>query len=139
MKKFLIALLLAFCAGSFALAQETTPIWDHGDNVSDMTYENYRILKILDQKESYVVLYEKKGVEVGQAVVPKSWYKEVPRKLDFRHKPGQLNPYMTVLNKGGEFYKVILTVPVSKRDSLWGFIPSSTKVEGTDAASLELK
>ena len=65
-------------------AEKTKPIWDHGNNVSDITYVNANILKIYDQRESYVVLYEKPGLGTGKAVVPKKWYKE--HKIVFRKK-----------------------------------------------------
>ena len=116
-------------------AEKTKPIWDHGNNVSDITYVNANILKIYDQRESYVVLYEKPGLGTGKAVVPKKWYKE--HKIVFRKKEGTLASYMTVLYKNNEFYKVYLTVPVSKNDPVWGFVPNNVDVQGTDADTLE--
>ena len=143
MKKILAAALLAvlLVLPTFAedSAEKTKPIWDHGDNVSELSYQNVKIYRILDQKDSYVVLYAKNGVGIGQAVVPKKWFKESPRKLSFRTKPSTISPYMTVIKKNGEFYKVWLTLPLSRNDSTWGVVEDGVTVNGTDAESLELQ
>ena len=143
MKKILTAALLAllFVLPSFAqeTAEKSKPIWDHGDNVSDLTYRNVTIYRVLDQKDSYVVIYAKRGIGIGQAVIPKKWFKESPRKLAFRTKPASLNPYMTVISKNGEFYQVWLTVPVSRNDSTWGVLDTGTEVAGTDADTLSIE
>lgn len=147
MKKILTALILAMClvlpltaeSTDGSSEEKTKPVWDHGDNVSNMTYQNVRIYKILDQKDSYVILYAKKGMEIGQAVVPKKWAKETPRKLAFRKTPRGLNSYMTVIKKEDEFYKVWLTIPVSRNNSVWGIIENGANVDGTDADTLEIE
>lgn len=139
MKRILAVLLLALSVVVSSFAEDTKPIWDKGDNVSDISYTNVRIYKVLDQLDSYIVLYEKGGVGIGQAVLPKKWFKESPRKLEFRTKPGNLNPYMTVIKKGGEFYKVWLTVPINRNNSAWGIAKSGTTVNGTDAETLDIE
>ena len=145
MKKFISALLLAVCLVIPALAQEdssseNTPIWDHGDNVSSMSYRSAPIYKIMDQTDSYVVLYQKQNLKVGTAVIPKKWAKlGEERKLFFRNKPADVEPYMTVFYKDGEFYKVLLTVSASRGDSVWGVVPNGTKVEGTDTDTLSVE
>ena len=117
MKKILIALVLACVCVLPAVSQSngsettSTPIWDHGDNVSNFTYRNVRIYKVYDYKTAYVVLYEKGGVGVGTVTIPKKWYakKSSERKLEFRNLPKGIDPYMTIIYKDDEFYKVWLS------------------------------
>lgn len=143
MKKLLVALVVALAAVLPSVAQDSkeskTPVWDHGDNVSNITYQNVRIFKIYDQKDSYVVLYEKQGLKTGTAVIPKSWAKDQPRKLNFRNAPPKIQPYMTVISQDGSFLKVWVTVSPSRQNSIWGIYPAGQSVEGSDADSLNLE
>ena len=142
MKKILAAAFLAFMLilPSFAQDAETKrPIWDHGNNVSNLNYENIIIYKVFEQKESYVVLYAKGGVGIGQAIIPKKWATEVPRKLEFRGRPGNLNSYMTIVTKEGSFYKVLLTLPKSRNDAIWGVITGSVDSSKANADTLEIE
>lgn len=145
MKKLLMILTAAVCLTAAAAAQSSSgskPIWDHGDNVSKMSYQNVDIYRVLDGRDAYVVLYACPGLKIGKCVIPKSWAKQqngTARKLEFRKKPAGLNPYMTVIKEDGNFLKVWLTVPPSKLDSVWGFLPAGTKIEGTDAETLEIQ
>lgn len=141
MKKIIMVLLAALCFATGLFAQEAAkPIWDHGDNVSDLSYRNVNIFRILDQADSYIVYYEKQSLDIGQVAIPKSWFKTTsPKKLDFRNKPAGMGSYMTVLYKGGEFYKVLLTVNPSRLDSVWGVAPNGTKVDVSNTESLDIQ
>lgn len=142
MKKLLAALLLAACALMPVCAQESDsskPIWDHGNNVSDMYYENLRILKIFDDAEGYVVYYEKGGLDVGQVIIPKSWYNEKPARLEFRIQTPGISPYITIIKKSNDFQKVILTVPTNRNDPTWGVLKSWESVNVTNRDTLVLK
>ena len=142
MKRLIAALVLAACIAIPALAQNsesTKPIWDHGDNVSPYSYRNVNVYRILDHQDAYVVLYEKQGIKIGKAVLPKKWAKEQPRKLVFRNKPKGMGTYMTVIYNEGEFYKVMVTLSPSRLDSVWGTVPTGTKVSGTDADTLDIE
>lgn len=145
MKKFLLALALSASVIFPVVAEgakESTPrVWDHGDNVSNITYQNVRFYKIYDQKDSYVVLYEKQGVKIGTAVIPKKWSdnKEGPRKLLFRNAPAKIGPYLTIIKKEGEFQKVLVTVPSNRFNPVWAMAPANMTVEGTDAQALEIE
>ena len=44
---------------------------------------------------------------------------------------------MTIVTKGGEFKRVILTVPMSKNNSMWGLVDYSVPLEGTDKENLD--
>ena len=127
MKKILFALVLA--AGLFvpAVSQDSSakPIWDHGDNVSDLTYQNYVVSRVYDSIDAYTVLYQKAGYEIGKVSIPKSWVKlGKNHKLYFRNKVKTLDNMMTVYYKGGEFYKVILTLPMNRAESVWAVAPN---------------
>ena len=122
-------------------SEKSKPVWDHGDNVSKMMYKNFKVYKIYDQRDAYIVLYERQGLKVGTAVIPKKWASntEGARKLYFRALPKGLDPYMTLIQEDGEFLKVWITAPVNRFNSIWAIAPSGTKVEGTDADTLELE
>ncbi len=111
------------------------------ENWSSISYRNVPILKILDSKDGYVVLYQKGKIGTGRTVIPKSWNRgnpENPRKLKVRFLPGgKLKSFMTVVKKDGEFHHVVLTVPANKNDSVWGVISYRQSVEGTDKETLE--
>ncbi len=134
MKKLLFALVLAAGMLIPAFSQEkatTKAIWDHGDNVSDLSYQNFVISRIYDSSDAYIVLYEKAGYEVGKVAIPKSWAYEgttveahKTHKLFFRNRIKTLAPMMTVYYKNGEFYKVILTVSNNKGDGTWAVAPN---------------
>jgi len=148
MKKLLFALVLAIGMVAAATAQDAKEkaIWDHGDNVSDITYQNYVVSRIYDSVDAYTILYEKAGYKIGKVSIPKSW--EYPgtnveahktHKLFFRNKVKTLDNMMTVFYKGGQFYKVILTVPTSKADDVWAVAPNGYDAGvSQDATSIEV-
>mgnify|MGYP006916023068 CR=1 FL=1 len=139
MKKLLLALIVAASIVLPALAQEAAkPIWDKGDNVSNLTYRNVQVYKVYDQLDSYIVLYEKQSTEIGQLVIPKKWASgNVDRKLVFHQKVKNVGSYMSVFYKDGEFYKVILNVPLDKRDAVWSVAPNGMQVD-TNIESLKV-
>lgn len=145
MKKILLALVFAasmiFSAAAEESKESSKPVWDHGDNVSNVSYENVRFYKIYDAKDAYVVLYEKEGVKIGTAVLPKKWTenKDGPRKLIFRSAPKKISPYMTVIKKDGEFKRVWLTLPLNRFNPIWAMAPAGMPVEGTDAETLNIE
>ncbi len=145
MKRFILAFALVFCIAvlpAVAQSQEgTSHIWDHGNNVSDLSYRNVTIYKIYDQSENYIVLYEKEGIKIGQVNIPKEWVKvqlEGSKKLEMRSLDASLDPYMTVYYRGGEFYKIVLNLPNTRLSSVWGVAPSTLKVStNVDSFSIE--
>lgn len=142
MKKILLALALTFCISLPFFAQDSNSskaIWDHGDNVSPLTYQNVEIYRVMDAKDAYVVLYAKGGVHVGQVTLPKAWIKETPKKLVIREKAKKVSPYMTVIKKDGEFLKVYLNISTDKRDPIWGVMPNGASIEGSDATTLNIE
>ena len=146
MKKFILAFAMVFCLTLPMIAQQaegenSTPIWDHGDNISNLDYNNVKIYKIYDQAENYVVLYEKRGIKVGQVNIPKQWIRSTDGndpKLKMRPISEDIEPYMSVIYKDGSFYKVVLSLPSSRVNSIWGVAPNGLKVE-TDVDNFNIE
>ena len=103
MKKiFLIALLTSiFTCALFAENQELTIEKDEA-KWSDMTYVTAPVMKILESKECYVVIYQKKYAGTATVTVPKVWNsykKDAPRKLKFRNIKNPNASFITVVKK----------------------------------------
>jgi len=138
-RNFFFTVFLVWLFSTPVFAQESGKTAKY---TSPFFYENVPVYQILNAPEAYVVIYAKYGAGVGKTVIPKSWTKgniTNPAKLVFRQLPPTLNPYMTVIKKDGEFYKVYLTVPLSRLNSVWGEVPSGTKLEGADKTTLDLQ
>ena len=146
MKKLLLTFALAaamvFSAAADESGKESTPrVWDHGDNISSISYQNVRFHKTYDAQDAYVVLYEKQGVKIGTAVIPKKWAKntEGHRKLLFRNAPAKIGSYLTIIKKDGEFQKVLVTVPSNRFNPIWAMAPANMEVNGADADTFEIE
>jgi hypothetical protein len=136
MKKILCALIAAaaVCTAAFAQdAQKDESKW------ADISYANVPIYKILETKDAYVVIYAKNRTGTGSTTIPKKWANgdtENPRKLKMRIVSGKLGPFMTIVKKDNSFLRVILSVPASKANSVWG-MADPNKVTDTDKDTLE--
>lgn len=141
MKKLLCAIAIAIAAVTASFAVPVAYNETSEKNWSELSCIQVPIYKILDSKEAYIIIYAKNKVGVGKTVIPKKWNKsspENPRKLQIRElKAGKVKPFMTVIKKSGEFHKVILTIPVDKKNSTWGVVDYHKKVEGSDKDTLE--
>lgn len=103
---------------------------------SEVSYHNVTVYKVLDQKEAYIVIYAKGHRETGTVKVPKEWYSSSVNqdsKLNFRALPKQMAPYMTVITRSGSFERVILNLPTSHADSVWGVASAGTSVDNIDS------
>ena len=141
MKKIFIIALLAsiFTCAAFAENQDLSRPKDES-KWSDMTYVTAPVMKILESKDCYVVIYQKKYAGTATVTIPKSWNnykKDTPRKLKFRNIKNPNASFITVIKKGGEFHHVILSCPMQKNNSLWGIIANNLEVEGADKETLE--
>jgi len=136
MKKILTILMLisVFAVGLFAETTKDDSKW------SNLSYVNVPILKVLEGKDAYVVIYEKNKIGTGSVVIPKAWAHgtvETPRKLKFRSVDIAKEAYMTVVKKDGEFSRVVLTMPMLKTNSIWGLADYHKDIEGSDKDTLE--
>ncbi len=141
MKKIFVIALLAslFVSAAFAENQDLSRPKDES-KWSDMTYVTAPVMKILESKDCYVVIYQKKYAGTATVTIPKSWNnfkKDTPRKLKFRNIKNPNQSFITVIKKGGEFHHVILSCPMQKNNSLWGIISNNLDVEGADKETLE--
>ena len=143
MKKTLmiLALLTVFAAALFAETKSggNAPNRTEG-KWTEMSYVNVPVLKILEGKNGYAVIYQKNKAGVGNVVIPKKWAHgtpEAPRKLKFRAVNTSVGAYMTIVKDGGEFKRVILSIPMSKNDSIWGMVDTRKNMDGADKDTLE--
>ena len=143
MKKILMILSVLFVCSFAVFADKGSsgnpPARTEG-KWTDMSYVNVPVLKVLEGKDGYIVLYQKNKVGVGNVVLPKKWAHgttEAPRKLKFRQVKTALGAYMTIVKDGGEFKRVILSIPMSKSNSIWGLADYRKEMEGTDKDTLE--
>jgi len=136
MKRFLLVLALAsiFVCGAFAAENKKQDSSSQRDESkwSTLSYVNVPIVKILEAKEGYVIIYQKNRVGTGSTVIPKSWAQgtpDSPRKLKFRNVKHNNAAYMTVVQKEGEFKRVILTIPMDKSSGMWGVVASGKEID----------
>ena len=140
MKKLLVvlALISVFTASMFA-QESSAPAAEKGANWSNLTYQNVPVLKVLDSVDGYLVIYQKNH-GVGTTVIPKAWNKgtvEEPRKLKIRNVNTAIESYMSIIKEDGQFKRVVLNVPKSRLNRIWGVVDNGTVLEGTDKATLE--
>lgn len=136
MKKFLMIIALASIFALSVFADEnknqSNSFEKDESKWTTLSYVNVPIVKILEAKEGYVVVYQKNKVGTGSTVVPKSWAKgtpDNPRKLKFRNTKKNNSAYMTVVQKEGEFKRVILTIPMNKNSGMWGVVASGKQID----------
>jgi len=139
MKKILCIFFAAMMVCTAVSAAESGNQTRDESKWASISYANVPVYKILESRDAYVIIYGKNRIGFGSTVIPKKWATgntENPRKLKFRVVKGALQPFMTVVRKDGNFIRVILNVPVSKSNSVWG-VANDTKALDTDKESLE--
>ncbi|MCR4742236.1 MAG: hypothetical protein K5866_05145 [Treponema sp.] len=141
MKKLLMifAILTAFSTACL-FAQENEGNKKNESKWSTLSYVNVPVYKVLEGKDAYVVIYQKNKTGIGNVVIPKKWAHgnpEDPRKLKFRAVNTANSAYLTVVKKEGEFKRVVLSVPMSKSNGIWGLADYHKDIEGSDKDTLE--
>ena len=143
MKKILmvLAMFAVLTAAVFADTKENSNVPERTEGKwTEISYVNVPVLKILEGKDGYVIIYQKNKTGVGNVILPKNWAHgtpDAPRKLKFRQVKTALGAYMTIVKDGGEFKRVILSIPMSKSNSIWGLADYRKEMEGTDKDTLE--
>ena len=143
MKKILmiLTLLAVFSAALFADNKSSANAPERTEGKwTELSYVNVPVLKILEGKDGYAVIYQKNKTGVGNVIIPKKWGRgseEAPRKLKFRAVKTSIGAYMTIVKDGGEFKRVILSIPMDKNNSIWGMVDSRKNLEGADKDTLE--
>lgn len=139
MKRLSLILLLLITVLSSSFAQDSI-IKD--EYKTDLTYVNLPIYRIYDQRQAYIVMYQKNGNEIGQTILPKVWFKkntEEPRKGIVRTLPKLLTPYLTVMYKGGEFYRVLINAPLSRNHSVWSVINKEINEDSINTETIQIE
>ena len=121
MKKLILIFLVALI-GFCAFAHDF-------ENESDLFYINVPIIRVYDHIDAYIVHYQKGNMDVGQAFVPKEWFKtsEV-NKSRVRPLAKGVQPYMTVIYSEGTFQKVFINMPENRRHSAWKILSHNIDV-----------
>jgi hypothetical protein len=127
MKKIIVCLLTFITLMSSIYAADNST--KNENNWSTLSYENIPVLKVLDSKYGYMVIYQKHKLGTGSTFIPKDWAKytsDTPRKLKIRTIKNPQEAFLTVIKDDGEFKRVILSIPKSKSNSLWGVMPAGS-------------
>ena len=139
MKKILMILAL-FSVFTLSMFADDSRYEKDDSKWSNLSYVNVPVLKIMDSKEGYLVMYQKYNTGVGTVVIPKDWARgtpEEPRKLKFRNVDSANSAYMTIMKEDGQFIRVVLNVPVSRSNYIWGIIQRGVELDGVDKDTLE--
>ncbi|MDY2842470.1 MAG: hypothetical protein SOT81_00560 [Treponema sp.] len=140
-KSFVLSALILVGILFSSAAQSAQREYKYPFQESEVSYHNVTIYKVLDHKDAYIVTYAKGHRDVGSVTIPKKWYssmKKADAKLTFRSLPKAMSPYMTVISRSGSFERVILNMPTSRADSVWGVADSSYQVDDADKDTLEI-
>ena len=131
-KLFVVLTLAALCVSAVFAKSEASK--------SKISYYNVPVLKVLDSRDAYVVIYQKNRIGTGSTVIPKQWSNPTQGdvvKLKIRPVRTMENSYMSVYKKDGEFYRVILNLPMNKQNPIWGVVPLGRNIDGSDKDTLE--
>jgi hypothetical protein len=125
-KKWLAGALLVCAMTAVLSAQEQqAALRDRESPADSIKYFNARVFKVEDFRDSYVITYAKQTTGAAKLVITKEWYRQNPQKLKFRRLTGVLYPYMSVFYTDGEFNHIKLSLPLSRTNAVWGWIPSN--------------
>lgn len=144
MKKSLI--ISALLAGAVAVSgwaqesgQQQQREYKYPFREAKVSYRSVPIYKVLDQKDAYIVSYAKGHFGVGQVAIPKAWYStdgNKQTKLQFRPVTKGIAPYMSVFSRDGNFDHVVLTMPTSRNDPVWGVAEAGAQVDDPNKETL---
>ena len=127
----------------FAMAVMSVPCIFAAAKKSDVTYFSVPVLKVLDSRDAYIVIYQKNKIGTGTVLLPKSWTLptksgDQPVKLRLRQVNTMNEAYFSVYKRNGEFYRAVLNVPMKKTNPIWGIVDQkNSKLEGADKDTLE--
>jgi len=126
-----------------AMAVMAVPSLCAASKKSEVTYYSVPVLKVLDSRDAYVVIYQKNRIGTGTVLLPKSWTLptksgDTPVKLRLRSVRTMNEAYFSVYKRNGEFYRAVLNVPMKKTNPIWGIVDQkNNKLEGADKDTLE--
>ncbi|EID84487.1 hypothetical protein MSI_20360 [Treponema sp. JC4] len=124
-----------------ALAVMFIPSLSAKSKKSEVTYYSVPVLKVLDSRDAYVVIYQKNRIGTASVLLPKKWClptKGEAVKLRVRAVNTQNEAYFSVYKRNGEFYRAVLNVPMKKTNPIWGIVDQkNSQLEGADKETLE--
>ena len=123
MKKIFLTTFLFLMVSLFATAQEQ-------QQTAEVSYVNIPVYKVYEHEDVYQVMYLRSGAHfLSKMMIPKTWFKpESQKKGVVRNLGKNLEPYVTIVYRNGEFSNVILNMPPSRRHSVWSFLPPGTVI-----------
>lgn len=107
----LLAFLLAF--GVFAAIPAAA-------DESEFYYVNVQILKIFPHQLGYYVIYRRAGLKTGEYYIPKAWLDRKDGRAVLNLTDADINPYLSVVLKNGEFNSVRIIAPKDTLAPVWG-------------------
>lgn len=118
MKKFAVLFFVLILFSTSFFFAETPEKMVEGS----FSYVNVPVLKVLEQRDNYVVYYRKFGTKIGCVSIPREWFKQgqPSRKGVVKSLAKNVAPYISVCFEDGEFVRLFLNVPNDKMDSVWG-------------------
>ncbi len=123
MKKIVMSLALLVLVSLPFFAQSAN------QESGSFTYFNVPVLRVYEHNDAYLVLYSRTGTKMGQVALPKEWFRyNSSNHSRIRALPARLNPYMTVIYKDGQFYKVYLNMPTDRSNSAWSVLSANIDI-----------
>lgn len=110
-------LLLSVCAIQPVLAEE-----------SEYYYKNVQILKIFPHRLGYYVIYRRVGLKTGELYIPHEWFARTDQRAVLNRTDSNINPYLTIMTKAGEFDHIRLVVAKDINHPTWGMISPGTDI-----------
>lgn len=101
------------------------------------TYVNVPVLKVMEQRDNYVVYYRKFGTKIGCVSIPREWFKQGQsgRKGFVKPLAKNVEPYISIFFEDGEFVRLNLNVPNNKSDKVWGVFSGASVPAEIDPVS----
>ncbi|MBQ0166084.1 MAG: hypothetical protein KBT02_03115 [Treponema sp.] len=123
MKKITALVLVLILFSIVFVGAETPPELKEGS----FTYVTVPIIKVLEQRNYYVVYYQKFGTKLGCVSIPREWFMQGKANRKGLVKPLVKNcdPYISIFFKDGEFARLDLNVPSNKMHTMWGVFTGS--------------
>lgn len=89
---------------------------------SDLYYVNVQILKIFPHKYGYYVIYRRAGLKHGEVYIPHEWFDRRDSRAILNLTSENINPYLTIVTRNGEFDHVRVVAKKDTRHVTWGTI-----------------
>lgn len=89
---------------------------------SEYYYVNVKILKIFPCKLGYYVIYRRAGLQTGEFYIPQKWLDRRDSRAVFNLTNQNVDPYLSIMMKNGEFDHVRIVASKDITHPTWGQI-----------------